>query len=216
MKYKAVIFDFNGTLFWDTAYHNQAWDIFLQKHKISLSDEEKAVKIHGKTNSDILKSIFSINISPEKIQYLSIEKERIYQDICLREKMEYAPGVIDFFNFLKSNQILFAVATSSGLENIEFYLKYMDLGKWAPKDQIIFENGSFPGKPKPDIFLLAMDKLGVHSKEVIIFEDSPTGIMAAENANAGKIIIVNSTARDYSYLPYLVIYSFDEVDRSLF
>jgi beta-phosphoglucomutase-like phosphatase (HAD superfamily) len=216
MKYKAVIFDFNGTLFWDTAYHNQAWDIFLQKHKISLSDEEKAVKIHGKTNSDILKSIFSINISPEKIQYLSIEKELIYQDICLQKKMDYAPGAIEFFMFLKSRQIRFTIATSSGWENIEFYLKYMDLGKWFQEDCMVYDNGSFLGKPNPDIFLMAMDKLGVHSHEVLIFEDSPTGILAAENANAGKIIVVNSTGVDYSHFPYQVIRSFDEVDRSLF
>ncbi|MDQ7826205.1 MAG: hypothetical protein RDV48_25605 [Candidatus Eremiobacteraeota bacterium] len=51
MKNKAAIFDFNGTLLWDTAYHNKSHDIFLEKHNIHLTDEEKREKIHGKPNA---------------------------------------------------------------------------------------------------------------------------------------------------------------------
>jgi len=51
---------------------------------------------------------------------------------------------------------------------------------------------------------------------VVIFEDSDTGILAAEDAGAGKIIIVNSTGRDYSHLPYSVINNFNQVDTDLF
>ena len=47
MAIKGVIFDFNGTLFFDTHLHNQAWDIFLKKHSFVLTDEEKNLKIHG-------------------------------------------------------------------------------------------------------------------------------------------------------------------------
>ena len=57
-KYKGIIFDFNGTLLWDTKLHNHAWDIFLDKHNIVLSDDEKNKVIHGKTNEVILKIIF--------------------------------------------------------------------------------------------------------------------------------------------------------------
>jgi len=40
MKYTGVIFDFNGTLFWDTGLHNEAWQIFLDKYNLHLSDEK--------------------------------------------------------------------------------------------------------------------------------------------------------------------------------
>jgi beta-phosphoglucomutase-like phosphatase (HAD superfamily) len=39
MKFKGVVFDFNGTLLWDTKYHNQAFDLFLEQHNIVLTDE---------------------------------------------------------------------------------------------------------------------------------------------------------------------------------
>ncbi len=41
MQIKGVIFDFNGTLFWDTPLHNNAWDIFLEQHELYLSDSQK-------------------------------------------------------------------------------------------------------------------------------------------------------------------------------
>jgi len=57
-KIKGAVFDFNGTLFWDTSFHNRAWDIFLENHSISLSDSEKHESLHGRTNREILLNIF--------------------------------------------------------------------------------------------------------------------------------------------------------------
>jgi beta-phosphoglucomutase len=216
MKYRAVVFDFNGTLYWDTVYHNTAWDLFLKNHNLWLTDEEKAQKIHGKSNDDILKTLFDGKLNLHEIHQMGNEKELIYHGIALKEKIEFAPGAIDFMKFLKETNIDFSIATSSTWINIEFYLKHMDLAKWVDPEKIIYENGNFRSKPNPDIFLLAMEKLNALPEEVLVFEDSPTGIMAAENAGAGEIIVVNSTGRNHSHLPYKVIHHFDEVDRNIF
>ncbi len=80
-KYKGIIFDFNGTLLWDTKLHNHAWDIFLDKHNVVLSDDEKNKVIHGKTNDVILKIIFNNSLSTKEISDLSEEKESLYQGI---------------------------------------------------------------------------------------------------------------------------------------
>ena len=81
MTIKGVVFDFNGTLFWDTKLHNEAWDIFLEKSGIRLTDREKVEKIHGKNNKDIISSLFPGQLAREEISELSIEKERNYQKI---------------------------------------------------------------------------------------------------------------------------------------
>ena len=216
MKYRAVIFDFNGTLYWDTALHNRAWDKFLENHNIRLSDEEKLLKLHGKPNRDILKGIFDGKLSPDKIRQMTIEKELIYHEIALAAGIDYAPGAVDFMRYLKEKNIPYTIATSSDWINIQFYIRYMSLSKWVKAENIVYENGSFRGKPEGDIFILAMEKLNALPEEVLIFEDSPMGIMAAENAGAGGIVIVNSSNHDYSHLPYPVIRSFDEVDRNWF
>ena len=58
MKYSGVIFDFNGTLFWDTPLHNKAWNMFLEKRGMHLSDHEFFATFHGKNNRDMFNSLF--------------------------------------------------------------------------------------------------------------------------------------------------------------
>jgi beta-phosphoglucomutase len=160
MTYKAVIFDFNGTLLWDTKYHNQAWDQFLDNHNIKLSDEEKAMKIHGKPNSDIFKGLFNGSLTSKEIEEMSQEKEQIYRNICSELQLELAPGAREFIDFLKSKGVDYAIATSSGKENVDFYLQKMNLSEWINPENIIYDDGSFKGKPHPDIFLKALQKIG--------------------------------------------------------
>ena len=81
-RIQGVIFDFNGTLYWDTSYHNEAWDIFLRKHHIRLTSEEKRHKIHGKLNKDILAGVFGRSLSVHEIEMMVREKEEIYRKIA--------------------------------------------------------------------------------------------------------------------------------------
>ena len=216
MAIKGVIFDFNGTLFFDTHLHNQAWDIFLKKHSIALTDEEKNVKIHGKNNAEIMSNLFSKDLSEDDIKTLSIQKEDIYQSLCLKEKMELAPGVLDFLEYLDKNNIPFTIATASDLYNLQFYFEHLELKKYFDLDQIVYSNGKIKSKPHPEIFLKAMDVLNIDASETLIFEDSTSGILAAQNSRAKKIIIVDSANNDYSKWNYDVITSFKEIDTSIF
>jgi HAD superfamily hydrolase (TIGR01509 family) len=216
MKIKGVIFDFNGTLFWDTNIHNKAWDIFLEKNNIALSDKEKNEKIHGKNNKDILNGVFPKPLSEDEIIRFGNEKERIYQELCLKTNMQLAPGVKDFLMFLKSIDIPFTIATASEENNVNFYFEHLGLSAFFEREKVIFNNGNMKSKPNPQLFLKAMDTIGLKGEETLIFEDSISGIMAAENANAAKIIIVNSNNDDYSQWNYQQIRSFAEVDRTLF
>ncbi|MDF0708000.1 HAD family hydrolase [Flagellimonas okinawensis] len=216
MAIKGVVFDFNGTLFFDTHLHNQAWDIFLNRHSFALTDEEKNFKIHGKNNAEIMSNLFSKDLSESDIQALSIEKEDIYQTLCLKEKMELAPGVLDFLDYLEKIQIPFTIATASDLYNLQFYFEHLKLEKYFDFDRIVYSNGKIKSKPHPEIFLKAMEVLKIDASETLIFEDSTSGILAAENSKAKKIIIVNSAENDYSKWNYDVITSFDEIDTSIF
>lgn len=214
MIVKGVIFDFNGTLFWDTKLHDMAWDRFLEEKGMSLTDQEKVTVIHGKNNSEIMQTIFG-KLAEEEIQRLAIEKETIYQHICLASNMKLADGAPEFLEWLKLRSIPYTIATSSGSENVDFYFKYYGIGKWFEKGKVVFSDGTLKSKPNPDIFLRAMKVLDLEPNQTLIFEDSPAGIRSAENAEAGKIIIVNSTGADYSGFSHLVINSFNEMNREI-
>jgi len=214
--FKGAIFDFNGTLFWDTPYHDQAWDLFLKKYGVEWTNQEKRVKIHGKTNKDILQLLFNRALTIQEIQSYAFEKESIYRNICLGGKMELAPGAIDLFNFLKRKEFPFTLATSSEKENVDFYFDQFKLAKWLEYENVVYDDGTISGKPSPDIFLRACSAMGLNAFDTIIFEDSVAGIQAAQKAKAGKIYIVNSTNTSYDGWPYEIIKDFKMVDRNIF
>jgi HAD superfamily hydrolase (TIGR01509 family) len=216
LKYKAVIFDFNGTLFWDTLFHNSAWDIFLAKHNILLAENEKKIRIHGRTNHDILPDLFQKKLNDSEINAFIHEKETIYQQMVVKFNMELAPGAVDFFNFLKSKKIPFTIATASGKENVDFFFEYLKLKQWFDYEKVVFNDNSFPAKPAPDIYLKASEILKTSPENCVVFEDSEIGIQAAESAGIGKIIKVNSTYEQYAAYKYQTISNFNEVDRNIF
>ena len=215
MKFKGVVFDFNGTLLWDTKYHNQAFDLFLEQPNIVLTDEEKSVKIYGKPNADIMRDIFGRPLTDLEIKEFSIEKELIYQELIV-DNLHFAEGAEDLFEYLKAHNIPFCIATSSDFLNVEFYFREMQLERWFSPEWVLFNDGTLKGKPEPDLFLKAADRLQLNTSELVIFEDSKAGIKAAENAGAGKIYIVNSMNDDFSDFEHEVIFNFNQTDKSLF
>lgn len=217
MHFSGVIFDFNATLFWDTKLHNKAWDIFLTKHGLFLSDEDKFKKMHGKNNKDLFLELFNKPLSDVEIQKYVLEKEGLYQDLCLQTDMQLAPGASDFLDFLKDEKIPFTIATASGKENLDFYFEHLPLTRWFKYDKVVYNNGKIKGKPDPQIYQDALAIIGKQPEDVIIFEDAVAGLQSARNAKAGKIIVVNSNDDDYTdWSDCQIIKNFDEVDRTQF
>lgn len=216
---QGIVFDFNGTLLWDTQLHNIAWDNFFREHGFSMSDEEKHHKMHGRLNNEIISELFGDRLTAAEVEKYGLEKEYEYQRLCEElEDFSLAEGVTGLFEELKKKGIPFVIATASGIENVDFYIRRLGLGKWFKKEHIIYNDGSMRGKPFPDLFIKAIEVLGLDSRDITIFEDSVSGIKAAEAAGAGKIIIVNSNDSDYEVFggKYPIIRSFSEVKAEWF
>ena len=124
------------------------------------------------------------------------EKEEHYRRLCLSDPktLHLAPGAAEYLDYLKENQVPVTIATSSDLKNLEFYFAHFPLSRWFQKERCVYEDGSFPGKPHPDIYLRAAAKIGVMPKDCTVFEDALSGIAAAHAAGIGKIIAVASSA----------------------
>jgi HAD superfamily hydrolase (TIGR01509 family) len=216
MCFDCVIFDFNGTLFWDTPLHNKAWDLFLEKHHITIADEEKDRVLHGRHNQEILKMLFGRDLEIEKVRIFINEKENIYQKLVKETGLTLAPGVENFLDFLGGNGIKFTIATASGIENVSFYFEYLDLARWFEFSKVVFNNGMIKSKPDPEIFTTAMHILGADPCRTVIFEDSDTGIRAALAAKPGKVIRVNSSGGEATQSELLTISHFDQVPGDIF
>lgn len=72
------------------------------------------------------------------------------------------------------------IATATVKENVEFYFDVFHLDQWFDFDKVTFDDGSFPGKPAPDIFLIASEKLGLRPEECLVIEDAFSGLTAAK------------------------------------
>ena len=219
---KGVIFDFNGTLYWDSQLHYDAWREYSKILRgYEFSDEEMRDKMFGHTNGDIIEYAIGKKPTQEMIEKYGKEKEALYRKRCLLdpEKFKLAPGAIELLDFLKENKIPMTIATMSEWDNVEFYIKEFHLEKWFDLDKIVFSDGKIPGKPAPDIFKIAAKKINLQPEECIVFEDAIAGINSAKGAGIGKIIAIASIEPISFYKKinglYSILKDFYEFDKTL-
>ena len=192
---KGIIFDFNGTLYWDSHLHYEAWREYSKILRgYEFSDEEMRERMFGHTNREIIEYAIKRTPSDEMVEKYGKEKEAVYRQRCLLTPDEFklADGVVELLDYLKANNIPRAIATMSEWDNVEFYLKEFHLQKWFDLDKIVYYDGTFNGKPAPDIFLRAAERLNLEMKDCIVVEDAVAGIDAANSAGAGCVIAIAS------------------------
>ncbi|WP_440895358.1 HAD family hydrolase [Amphibacillus sp. Q70] len=197
---QSIIFDFNGTLFSDTALHEQAWQQFIQELVDRKFTEEEFHQIHGRTNHLIIEGVLGKTITKAEGEELSERKEAIYRDLVLKEnQMQLIAGATDYFAFLKDNQQLMNIATASPKTNLDFYFDVFQLDRWFDYKQVVYNDGSLASKPAPDYYIQAALNVGANPKQMIIFEDSLIGLQGARHAQAKQIIAV-ATAGNHEEL----------------
>ncbi len=223
MNYKGIIFDFNGTLYWDSAKHKEAWREFSKKLRgTPFSDDEMVKYMFGRTNEHIIKYAIGKQPTPEMVEKYGQEKEEFYRQMCLKDKENFhlAKGAERFLDYLKENNIPRTIATMSDWPNVDFYIKHFHLDKWFEIDKIVYSNGEIPGKPAPEIYQIAAKNLGLKPQDCVVIEDALSGIESARSAGIGKIIAICSEEPPELYKPLScvssIINDFDDIDRNIF
>ncbi len=190
----AVIFDFNGTLYFDSHLHIEAWKRFLKLHSFpAMTDEQFKEKFLGRNNAEIMEMLHGRALPPEELEALAEEKEAIYRDICRErpDELKLVPGAEAFFELLKSRKIPFTIATGSGKSNVDFYFDVFRLDRWFDYSLVIYDDGTLPGKPDPTVYLKVTELIGKTPAECMVFEDSFSGIHSAHNAGIGRIAAIS-------------------------
>lgn len=185
-----MIFDFNGVILWDGAWHDQAWkEVSLETRGKALTAEETKNIVRGRTNEDIFTYLLGRPLTIKEKRELPKLKEEKYQRIALTQpNFTLSPGAESLFNLLKEKEIPFTIATASDTHNVTFYFQHLPLPRWFSIESIVYDDGSLPGKPAPDVYLRAAEKLNLDPAVCIVVEDSKSGILAAQRAGIGKII----------------------------
>lgn len=178
---KGFIFDFDGVILNTEKYHYLAWKKTFEKYKLHL-EEETYLPLKSTGRKSIIEAVereFNITFSDIQKQEIIEQKGKFYKEYFedLSEK-DFILGAKEFLKYLHKNNYLLAVASSSVVAK-ELCEKFK-IDKYF--NEIIMLDNTIKAKPEPDIFLRALDKLGLKNTETVVFEDSIAGIKASKNA----------------------------------
>lgn len=191
---KAFLFDLNGTLIDDMAFHGKAWhQILTMDLGAKLTPEEVKVQMYGK-NSEVLDRIFGKgHFSTEEADKWSLEKERHYQKEYLPH-LKLIEGLEQFLPKAKEQQIKMAIASAAIPFNIDFVLDNLNLRHYFKA--IVSADDVKTSKPHPETFLKAAQLLQAKPEDCIVFEDAPKGVEAAQNAGMKCVVITTAHPKE--------------------
>ncbi len=218
---KGVLFDFNGTMFFDGDKHREAWNAFSMKYRNKPISDEEMKYMHGKNNTAIITDLLddNCNMSEDDKIILSKKKEKMYREICLKDKenLHLVKGLEEFLDELKENKIPMTICSASIKDNIDFYFSTFHLENWFDKNKVVYDDGLH--NDKVSMFLDGAKNIGVAICDCMILEDSYSGIKYAKECGAGTIVAITTPNRFDEYKNNLnisnVISNFKEFDRNL-
>lgn len=219
--FKAVVFDFNGVIVDDYPIQKDAWNKFSQRLRgKQVTDGEMLHNIRGVPTKDIILWMTHNSIRPEVLDKLVKEKANMVKKMYLESPLfRLNKGLAGFLDELKSKNIPLTIASSSTFNDIRFSFDRLGLGRWFDLDLIVFNDGSYKGKPAPDPYIRAASKLKRSPSECVIFEDAASGVTSAYSAGSRSIIAVGSDERlsTLRQMPGVVlgIHDFTEIDLNL-
>jgi HAD superfamily hydrolase (TIGR01509 family) len=184
-----AIFDWDGVIIDSSRQHEESWDRLATEVALALPEGHFKAGF-GRKNEFIIPNILKWESDPAKVLELSLRKEALYRDIIVERGLEPLPGVRVWLERLAAAGIPCAVGSSTHRKNIEVSLDVLGLHGFF-RDIVTSEDVSH-GKPDPEVFLKAADKIGTPPDRSVVFEDAHVGIEAAHRAGM-KVIAVATT-----------------------
>src|SRR6478735_4362977 len=149
---QAIIFDLDGTLIDNNAYHIEAFRAFYDKIGKPFTIDEYKQHINGRVNREIFDYVFNTTLSPEQSEAYTNEKEGLYRELYA-EHIKPIDGLIDFLEELEKENVPKAIATSGIVPNINFMFERIPIRNYF--HSVIDSTQITIGKPHPEIFLKA-------------------------------------------------------------
>lgn len=215
---QGVIFDFNGTLFFDNDKHVKAWSrISKDLRGRPITEDELHTHMNGKPNIEIVKYLTDGKATPEEAERLSTLKEKYYREACVEDQATFhlVEGAEKLFDDLKAQGVPFTIASASIKDNIDFFVENFHLDKWIEPENIVYDNGSY--KDKVAMFQKASKILNVPLDKMTVIEDSLAGVNNSIKAGVQDIRLMDSghiynEVKDYPQIKQVVM-NMNEIER---
>ncbi|KAK1183368.1 HAD-IA family hydrolase [Streptomyces sp. NBS 14/10] len=181
----ALLFDNDGTLISSLESVHRCWSRWAREYGIPAEDFER-VELHGRPASDIIGDLLPAHRVPEartRIDELELADVAGGGVVAL-------PGTVELLGRLPADR--WAVVTSANRELAEARLAAVGISPAL----LISADDITRGKPDPEPFLLAADKLGFDPARCVVFEDAPAGLAAGRAAGMRTVALTTTADRD--------------------
>ncbi len=209
-KIKAVLFDFDGTIFDTNKLIIASWQEVFRVKKGEKADETMLKTSFGEPLSITMEKWF-----PGEAEEC-IEIYRNYQKDVYFEQIEIYPGMSELIKKLKALGYMNAIVTSRLTSSTVDTLEKFDLKRYF--DVIITCDDTDKHKPDPEPALLALRKLGISADEAVMIGDSHFDVLCAQNAGIKAVLVgwseaasVTANSDEFDYTPDFIINSPEEL-----
>jgi beta-phosphoglucomutase len=202
-----VIFDLDGVLVDSYRAHFASWRALYGALGIDYSEEAFAADF-GRTSRDILRRTLDDQLSEERIRELDERKEALFRGI-LCEDFPAMDGAVKLIDSLSADSFLLAVGSSGPPENIRLALE--KLGRADRFAAVVTGQDVTRGKPDPQVFQIAAERLGLPAESCAVLEDAVHGIDAARRAGMASIALTGTATREQLVDADLIIDSLREL-----
>lgn len=208
MEVKGVIFDCDGVIVDSELIFTQSVVNYLKDKGIEKTIEEVTFLVGqnmNKITSDVIK-IFGIS---DDYDVVKADLSRYFKDIFKFENMKPMDGLVDFLNTLDERGIKKMIASSSGKDYLnEMITSFNFEGRFT----YVLSGEDFKhGKPEPDIYIKAIEMMGLDKNNLAVIEDSVNGIKAAKAAGLYTIGYKGSRVKQDTSLADEEVNKFTEI-----
>jgi beta-phosphoglucomutase len=176
MPTAAIIWDVDGTLVDTAELHFQSWVRLAAEIDKPFSRADFAATF-GRRNPEIIRTLFGAHYSDAQGAELGDRKERYYRAEA-EKGVSLLPGVAQLLKDFAANEVPQAIGSSAPRANLELILDITASRRYF--QAIVAMEDTQRGKPDPQVFLVAAERLKAEPKRCVVFEDAVAGVQAAK------------------------------------
>jgi beta-phosphoglucomutase len=186
-----IIFDMDGVLVDSADAHRRAWQQL--GHEVGTPFTAQLFQqTFGQRNASIIPTWLGAgSVTPERLDELADRKEVLYRELVRRGAVRVYPGVSTLLPELRRLGARVAIASSGPRENVSLLID--TIGVRAAVDAMVASEDVTEGKPHPEVFLKAAERLAVDPAHCAVIEDSVHGIEAANGGGMLAVAVLTST-----------------------
>jgi len=188
MPNKAVIWDMDGVIADTAPYHFKAWQGVFRKQGIDFTEADFR-RNFGQRNDTIIRKTLGKDTPPSEIEAIATEKEENFRQ-SVKNSVKPLPGAVKLLKSLREYGFSVALASSAPIANIQLVTRELDIENCF---QVVISGREVTeGKPSPQGFLLAAERLGVKPQNCVVIEDAIAGVSAAKRAGMHCLAVTNT------------------------